>query len=253
MAQSDETKGGLQSAPNFASAFTERDGPATTTMTSRDIADLTGKRHDHVMRDIRVMLVELHGEGGLPNFGDTLQNDQNGQAYPIYRLPKRETLILVSGYSVALRAKIIDRWDELEAKQKAFDPSDPRQLLTTLIDYAKSNIALKAINEELAPKALALDLISASEGTVTITQAAKLLNKKRADLTVWMHRNDWIYRQNGSWLAKADQIKAGRLQYKEANYTDSSGMARPKPYCHLTPKGLTKLATVFGVALGQAA
>lgn len=65
-------------------------------MSSREIAELTDKRHDHVMRDIRAMLVELHGEGGLPKFGDTHTNPQNGQTYPVFMLPKRETLILVS-------------------------------------------------------------------------------------------------------------------------------------------------------------
>lgn len=84
-------------------------------MTSRDIADLTGKRHDNVMRDIRSMLVDLHGVGGVLSFEDTYRNPQNGQSYTVYRLPKRETLILVSGYSVQMRARIIDRWQELEA------------------------------------------------------------------------------------------------------------------------------------------
>ena len=66
--------------------------------TSLEIAELTGKRHDHVMRDIRNMLVELYGEGGLLKFEDTHTSPQNGQEYPTFNLPKRETLILVSGY-----------------------------------------------------------------------------------------------------------------------------------------------------------
>ncbi len=86
------------------------------TMTSLEIAGLTEKRHDNVMADIRKMLAELQGDGGVLGFQDTQTNLQNGQAYPIFRLPKRETLILVSGYSVTMRARIIDRWQQLEAQ-----------------------------------------------------------------------------------------------------------------------------------------
>ncbi len=88
-------------------------GDATLTMSSLEIAELTGKEHRNVMRDIRKMLDEMD-EGGVLKFEHTHQNPQNGQTYPIFRLPKRECLILVSGYDVPLRAKIIDRWMELE-------------------------------------------------------------------------------------------------------------------------------------------
>lgn len=83
-------------------------------MSSREIAELTGKRHDNVMRDITVMLTQLHGAGGLLRFESSYRHEQNGQLYPCFNLPKRETLVLLSGYSVVLRHRIVTRWMELE-------------------------------------------------------------------------------------------------------------------------------------------
>jgi len=77
-------------------------------MTSKEIAELTGKEHFNVMRDIRKMLADL-GEGVL-KFEDTQINPQNGQSYPIFRLPKDLTITLVSGYNVVMRHRIVTRW-----------------------------------------------------------------------------------------------------------------------------------------------
>ncbi|MBK1688884.1 hypothetical protein CKO37_15430 [Rubrivivax gelatinosus] len=113
-------------------------------MSSREIAQLTGKRHDNVMADIRKMLVELHGEGGLLSFQDTHANEQNGQNYPIFRLPKRETLILIAGYSIPLRARIIDRWQELEEQAAGV-----RQV-AALPDFSNPAAAARAWAEQFA-------------------------------------------------------------------------------------------------------
>jgi len=82
-------------------------------ISSRDVANVTGKRHDHVMRDIREMLVVLHGEDNLPKFGG-IEKDSRNRDQPVFLLPKREALILASGYRIDLRAKIIDLLEEYE-------------------------------------------------------------------------------------------------------------------------------------------
>lgn len=68
---------------------------APVTMTSLEIAELTGKRHDHVVRDIRTMLVELHGEGCLLSFEQTsARPSPSGDGViesAIFRMPKHET------------------------------------------------------------------------------------------------------------------------------------------------------------------
>ena len=83
------------------------------TMSSREIAELTGKQHKHILDDIRKMLQDLGRTSA--EFSADLP-DAYGRLQPAYSLPKRETLILVSGYSTELRARIIDRWQALEAK-----------------------------------------------------------------------------------------------------------------------------------------
>ena len=91
-------------------------------MTSREIAEMTGKEHKHVMRDIGEMFSQMGDEGGASKFGRSYLSVQN-KLLPEFALPKRETLILVSGYSVIMRARIIDRWQELEAKQAPAIPT----------------------------------------------------------------------------------------------------------------------------------
>lgn len=92
------------------------------TMSSLEIAKLTGKQHYHILRDIKVMLDELkvnQSKFELVDFLGTYK-DAKGEERPCYNLPKRECLILVSGYSIQMRAAIIDRWQLLEQQAKGF-------------------------------------------------------------------------------------------------------------------------------------
>lgn len=83
-------------------------------MTTVEIAEQTGKRHDNVLRDTRAMLVELYGEKDLLTF-EEMSKDTYGRERKCYSLPKDEVLCLVAGYSTPLRMKIIKRLDELES------------------------------------------------------------------------------------------------------------------------------------------
>lgn len=91
-------------------------------MSSVEIAELCEKRHDHVMRDIKAMLEAL--ELGAPRFGGTY-TDAQSKARPCFDLPRDLTMTLVTGYSIPLRKRVIDRLDELERRQV----SDPAAVL----------------------------------------------------------------------------------------------------------------------------
>lgn len=85
---------------------------APVTMSSREIAGLTEKRHDHVIRDIRSMLDAL---GDDPVLGD-VREDKDARGYTAcFHLNRELTELLLTGYSVPLRLKVIRRLAELEA------------------------------------------------------------------------------------------------------------------------------------------
>lgn len=85
------------------------------TISSLEIAEITGKRHDNIIRDIETQLVEITGEKALLKFEESYTNSNNRE-FKCYNLPKIEALIVVSGYDAKLRASIIYRLDELERK-----------------------------------------------------------------------------------------------------------------------------------------
>lgn len=89
----------------------------TLKMSTVDIAEGTGKKHCHVLRDAKKMLIKLYGEGGDTKFRCTYVDTQ-GKKRPYYSLPRNETLTLIFGYSVNLRMKIVQRMDELEMNER---------------------------------------------------------------------------------------------------------------------------------------
>ncbi|WP_205010659.1 phage antirepressor KilAC domain-containing protein [Nitrosomonas oligotropha] len=220
------------------------------TMSSREIAELTSSTHDNVLKTIR----SLASKGVVSGNETPYIHPQNGQTYQEIRLSYRDTMVVVSGYSVELRAKIIDRWQELEHQvNNPIANLSRKDLLKLALESEEENERLRLEVKELAPKAEALDLISADKDALTITEVAKILGMKRKDLTARLNAEGWIYRLNGAWVAYDRYIKNGYLTYKEAKYTDeTSGQECRKPYCHVTPKGLARLAQILSIELEAA-
>ena len=119
------------------------------TMSSLEIAKLTGKEHYNVLADIRKMLEEL--ETTDLNFQGSYK-DSTGRSLPCFKLPKRECFILVSGYNLKLRAAIIDRWQELESAEAARSTAkamDSENRAALRMEYRPMTDALKSVREDI--------------------------------------------------------------------------------------------------------
>lgn len=84
-------------------------------MSSREIAELTGKRHDHVLRDIATLNESYEKISLLKIEKSTYLNSQN-RTFREFLLTKMQTFDLMTGYDAILRIKLTRRWEELEKK-----------------------------------------------------------------------------------------------------------------------------------------
>lgn len=123
----------------------------TMSMSTLEIAELTGKRHDNVLYDTRCMLLQL-GLASTEFSGHIEVPGPNGgmRRSPLFNLPKDLTLTLVTGYSAPLRHKIVVRWMELEARLRApalpnfADPAEAAARAWAVEYEARQALALEA-------------------------------------------------------------------------------------------------------------
>lgn len=149
-------------------------------MSSREIAELTGKAHQDVLRDIRNMLDELNQEAS--SFAG-YYIAANGKQNPMFNLPKDLTITLISGYNVTMRHRIVTRWQELEGQSgiKQVPQSLPEALRLAADLAEKAQIAAAERDEAIRTKALIGSRREAS-AMGKASAAVRLANKLRDQL-----------------------------------------------------------------------
>lgn len=203
--------------------------PSVLAMSSREIADLVNTSHDSVLRTVR----ELRARGVVSPTETQYQNEQNKQYYPEFRVGKRDALVIASGYSVELRARIIDRLEELE--NKSHDPAHtiPKTYAEALMLAANQAAQL----EQQAPKVAVYDLLANTKGDVNTTIVAKELSTTANKL------NQFLRDAGVKWL-NADLPKVGYESWFNVVALEANGGIRHQ--CLITPKGQLEIAKLWG-------
>ena len=85
------------------------------TLTSLEVAEITGKRHDNILSDIRDEISKLGAERGLIIFQETYYvNEQNRQKYPMFNLNYKGVLQLGARYNAETRFRLIEKIEQLQ-------------------------------------------------------------------------------------------------------------------------------------------
>lgn len=230
---------------------------AAITMTSREIADLVQARHDSVKRTI-----ERLAEKGVIQLPPMVEVEQNQSLSPNNKTRvhvfagekgKRDSIVVVAQLSPEFTARLVDRWQELEAMHAK--PAIPQTLPDALrlaadlaeqkAQEAQKRIAAETALAEAAPKAQALERIAQAQGSLCITDAAKALQVTPQTLFRLLQAEQWIYRRPGGagWLGYQNRIQSGLLEHKVTTVTRDDGSDKVVEQCRITPKGLARLAS----------
>ena len=150
------------------------------TMSSREMSELTGKRHDSVKRTIETLAFKTDKEGkpapviGTPQIVEYL--DTLGRPANEYHVNKRDSFVVVAQLCPEFTAALVDRWQELEAQAAKPVELSTMDILQIAMESEKARLLAVEQLAIAAPKAAFVDQYVEASGSMSFRQVAKLLS-----------------------------------------------------------------------------
>lgn len=213
------------------------------TMSSREIAHLTGKEHKNVLADCD-KLNESYKRMGLAEIsaGVYLHPNTGSQQHREMLLNKMQTMDLMTGYSVELRIKVNRRWEELENKNPAQTLSRI-DLARMVIESEEENQRLQLEIKENAPLVVFAKALQISEHNILIGELAKILKQNQIEigqnrLFDWLRDHQYLIRKGEQRnLPTQKSLELGLFEVKTTTINNPDGSVRVTKTTKVTPKG----------------
>lgn len=220
------------------------------TMTGLEIAELVNSEHRAVTLSVERLakrniiqlppMVKVENKQSLSPNKFTKTYEFTGEQ------GKRDSIIVVAQLCPEFTARLVDRWQELEAQvaQPVFDISNPYHLLQAIETQAKQNIELTQKVEKLEPKAQALDTIADTTHTYCIRECAKTIGIKEKDLINLLLQKKWCYRDAEKKLQPhAQYVLNGIFTNKASPVIKNQNDGQERVFLHMrvTAFGLTRI------------
>lgn len=215
------------------------------TMTSLQIAEITGKPHNDVLKAIRAMepaWVKVNGG----NFSLVEYKDAKGEMRPMYALTKTECLYVATKFNDEARAKLVIRWEELERERQAGGFRVPQSLSEALrlaAEQAERVEAQRMQIETMRPKALFADAVASSDRSCLVAELAKILQQNGVNigqnrLFAWLREHGYLGTK-GEYYNQPTQraMDMGLFEIKKTSITKPDGSVLVTTTTKVTGKG----------------
>ena len=212
------------------------------TMSSREISTLVEKRHDNVKRTIETLV--QRGVIAQPQIEDG-PKALNGVVEKHYLIGKRDSFVIVAQLSPEFTARLVDRWQELEAQALAnalpdfTDPAAAARAWADQVDERRRAEAVAAQQEQAlalaAPKVDFAEAVLNSEGTLLVRDVAKTIGAPVRKLEKALRDKRVILSNNAP---AAEYVSKGYFKETFHPYVNSKGAEVFKPVARVTGLGV---------------
>lgn len=198
---------------------------AMPVITSYEIAELVGSRHDKVKQSIERL--SDRSVIALPPMGEKATAGRPS-AYYIFEgeRGKRDSIIVVAQLSPEFTARLVDRWHELESavSKPVQIPQSFAEALRMAADLEEEKERLQLQLTEAAPKVEFVDRYVTANGSMTFRQVAKLLGAKEPEFRLFLIESRIMYRLSNVLTPFHQHIEAGRFEVRTGT-TNASNYA----------------------------
>lgn len=224
-------------------------GKGESVTTSLIVAEVFGKNHAHVLRDIENLSCSL--EFRQSNFGFSSYTSIQNKQMPMYEMTKDGFSFLVMGYTGEkagqFKETFITEFNKREALLKNDDYIMLRAFEIQNNRIKSLEAQAQALNEkakiqesiikEQAPKVEYHDEVLNSEGLINTTMIAKDLGMSAGALNKRLHSDGIMYRNGDTWVPYSKYQDRGFLRSKTFPYVDSNGKQKTAIHFYWTEKG----------------
>lgn len=177
----------------------------SVTMSSREIATLTGITHGEVKRIIKSL--ETAQRLSQPLVVDEFERE--GERYQEFLLNKRDSLLAVARVSPGFTANVLDWWQEREQRAEIPDFTNPAAAARVWAEQYEQRQAAEQQLALTAPKAEFFDRFVQVDDSLGFRQLCKMLKVKEPEFRQFLLERNIMYRANGTLTPPQHHMQAG--------------------------------------------
>jgi Rha family phage regulatory protein len=225
-----------------------KDGSRDVT-TSVIVAEIFGKDHDKVCRDIKNL--SCSSEFRSANFGESSYRSQQNKEIPMFEMTKDGFSFLVMGYTGGkagqFKELFIAEFNRRDALLKNPDyiisqafmllEGRKRDMENQLESKTKQLAIANEVIQESAPKVEYHDQVLQAKDMITTTIIAKDLGMSAIALNELLHKHGVIFKVQGTWVLYQKYASRGYTKSRTYPYYDSNEVLRTKIETYWTEEG----------------